>query len=358
VQPKDLLDDFQSLFGDFFGSATLSRHLSVTLEVSLVEIAHGAEREVELVRAFACEACKGTGGAPQAVWQGCEECDGTGGATETHGFLQVQSTCVVCAGRRGSWSEPCSRCQGRKQTATPKSVRVRVPPGVADGSHLRLVGLGNDLGDGQGPGDAFVRIVTQPHPTLRRDGDDLRARVYVEPALATAGGSVQLPWLTGSVSVKVPAGIDSDTDIRLSGWGCVRLGSEYSDPPAPDAPYRTSSATGRGDLVVTLTTQPIVVEAPHEVLGVRSDASFAEIQQAYRKLAMELHPDRRPGDPEAARRFEAVSAAYTQLVSGDEARLRDALEEHAPPQASFSRGAQAVAILLVVALAALFYILR
>lgn len=346
--------DFESLFADVFGmpKASPTHDLSMLLPVSLREAAHGAEREVELPRANVCVPCEGKGGAPDATWEECKSCDGAGVTRFAHGALSLQTTCQSCTGRAGRWSAVCAGCEGQGRTSAATRVRVRIPPGVADGTVLRLAGQGNDLGEG--PGDALLTVAIAAHPVLRRDGDDLLARVYVEPERAAEGGEIEVPWLEGSARVKVPAGLDVDVEVRLAGWGCVRAGCEYAAPPRDDAPYRTASS--RGDLVVTLTTQPIT--DPHQILGVTPGASLAELQAAYRALALAHHPDRRPGDAEAARRFQAITEAYAQLTSREDAMLERELARAQGPIPVRRDALILGALLLAVVLATVLALLR
>ena len=59
-----------------------------------------------------------------------------------------------------------------------------------------------------------------------------------------------------------------------------------------------------------------MIQDPYKVLGVRPDASDEEIKRAYRELAKKYHPDRNPGDAEAARRMQEINAAYDQIKNG------------------------------------------
>lgn len=100
-----------------------------------------------------------------------------------------------------------------------RSVSVRVPPGAHDGATLRLSGLGQAGLQGGPPGDLRLRIDVAPHPTLRRDGDDIHADLEVPAPTAVLGGHVVVPTLEGEARVSIPAGTTSGKMLRLKGQG-------------------------------------------------------------------------------------------------------------------------------------------
>jgi curved DNA-binding protein len=96
---------------------------------------------------------------------------------------------------------------------------VTIPRGVRDGQRIRLAGEGSP-GAGGGPsGDLFLRVRLRPHPRLRLDGRDLEVDLPVAPWEAALGAKVPVATLTGSATVKVPAGTSSGRRLRLAGQG-------------------------------------------------------------------------------------------------------------------------------------------
>jgi DnaJ-class molecular chaperone len=331
--PEELFANLGDIFGDLFGDRPPAAQVRLPLRVSLAEAAHGAERELEHGRKIHCTTCEGRGGPPGAVKETCEACAGRGQTTVTQGMFQIATTCKDCEGTGGEWSEEaCPDCHGRGARDMPGSWTVKIPPGVAAGHMLRLAGQGNDLGEG--PGDLLLEIAIEPHPVLRRRGDDLVARVLLEPDLALEGGELRVPWLEGDAVVRVPPGVAHETRVVLEGWGMVRFGEAYVPPPVPDSPYRSAASKTRGDLEVTLLTRAEPARDPYEVLGVESTASNEEIQAAYRRLALAHHPDRYPHDPAAQDRFAELGKAYARLMGDEETRIARALDDGvgAPPR--------------------------
>ena len=100
-----------------------------------------------------------------------------------------------------------------------ESVTVRIPPGVADGGQIRLRGKGGEGLGGGPPGDLVARIRIRPHPLFRREGRDLYVDLPVTVREAILGARVEVPTLSGTAVVSVPAGTDSGTRLRLRGKG-------------------------------------------------------------------------------------------------------------------------------------------
>lgn len=108
-----------------------------------------------------------------------------------------------------------------------KTIDLKLPAGVEDGTQMRLSGKG-EPGPG-GPGDALVIIQIQPHPFFERDGDDLRVDLPVTLDEALNGGKVRVPTATGAVMLSVPAGSSSGKVLRLKGKGFTRKDGSRGD---------------------------------------------------------------------------------------------------------------------------------
>ena len=126
-----------------------------------------------------------------------------------------------------------------KQGGHARSVDVRIPPGVKDGSRVRAAGEGESGSNGGASGDLYLRVRIRPHPIFERDGSDLRAKVAVPVTTAVLGGEAQVPTITGSVRLKIPETTQSGQVFRLKGHGMPHVGK-------PDE---------RGDLFATVEIQ-------------------------------------------------------------------------------------------------------
>jgi curved DNA-binding protein len=104
-----------------------------------------------------------------------------------------------------------------------KTLRVRIPAGVTDGSSIRLAGQGSQGMGGGPPGDLYLRVRLREHPLLRREGRDLRMDLPVTVPEAAAGAEVTIPTFEGPVRLRVPPGAQSGTRLRLRGKGLPDL---------------------------------------------------------------------------------------------------------------------------------------
>lgn len=107
----------------------------------------------------------------------------------------------------------------RLQLADGKTLEVQLPPGTDTGQTLRLKGQGLPGRGGAPAGDAFVEVTVEPHPIFSRDGNDILVELPVTLYEAVLGATINVPTIDGRVSVKVPPGANSGTQLRLRGRG-------------------------------------------------------------------------------------------------------------------------------------------
>lgn len=126
-----------------------------------------------------------------------------------------------------------------KQGGHARSVDVRVPVGVKDGSRVRAAGEGEAGANGGAAGDLYLRVKLKPHAVFERKGSDLYTKVAAPVTTAVLGGEAQVPTVTGSVRLKIPETTQSGQVFRLKGHGMPAVGK-------PD---------DRGDLYATVEVQ-------------------------------------------------------------------------------------------------------
>ena len=125
--------------------------------------------------------------------------------------------------------EAAAGAKKRLSLSPDSSLDVTIPPGIEEGQTLRLKGKG-DPGIGVGPaGDALIEVHVAPHPFFRRDGDNILLELPVSLAEAVLGGRVNVPTVTGPVTMTIPKGADSGTQLRLRGRGIHRRGRAEGD---------------------------------------------------------------------------------------------------------------------------------
>src|SRR5580700_82909 len=209
---------FSDIFGDFFGtgrgrSRSRSRRgddLRYDLEVEFEEAARGSEKVVKFQRLTMCESCNGSrarGGSEGA--RTCPNCRGTGQVRTQQGFFSISTTCGQCRGEGSIIADPCPKCQGQGRIRRPESLSVRIPPGVDNGSRLKLRAEG-EAGFGGGPaGDLYVVIHVREHAIFARQDNDVIVEVPVSFPQAALGADIEVPTLDGKVKFKIPAGTQS-----------------------------------------------------------------------------------------------------------------------------------------------------
>ncbi len=134
--------------------------------------------------------------------------------------LELPEPCQTCHGTGHLNARQCDACGGAGARKRAREIDVRVPPGVRDGSVIRLAGQGISGHRGEPPGDLLITIHVEPHAVFRIAGDDVEIDLPVVPWELTLGATVDVPVLTGSVSLRIPAGTSNEKTLRLrrQGW--------------------------------------------------------------------------------------------------------------------------------------------
>ncbi len=210
---------FSDIFGDFFGTG------------------RGRSRS----RSRRGDDLRARGGVEGA--RTCPNCRGTGQVRTQQGFFSISTTCSQCRGEGMIIADPCPKCQGQGRVRKAVSLSVKIPPGVDNGSRLKLRAEG-EAGFGGGPnGDLYVVVHVREHALFVRQDNDVVIEVPVSFPQATLGAEIEVPTLEGKLKLKIPAATQSGKVFRLKGKGFVDL-----------------HGYGRGDQLVR-----IVVETPRRL---------------------------------------------------------------------------------------------
>ncbi|MCB2187530.1 MAG: molecular chaperone DnaJ [Deltaproteobacteria bacterium] len=237
---EDVFNHFNELFEDFFGCNQSSQEAGgdqrAELTLELEDAVCGRQAAVELTRLVPCPACGGQGTTAKEPPPVCPACGGKGRTAPGPGFFKLPTTCPTCQGRGRRNPHPCLRCRGEGRVPRHCEICFKVPPGVQEGTRLRLRGKGDAGRWGAPPGDLYVTLHLAPHATFSRVGDDLIWPLPLHFAQAALGwrGEVPLPG-GGALEVELPPGLPAGHELRLAGRGVPHL-----------------KGGGRGDLVVRL----------------------------------------------------------------------------------------------------------
>ena len=221
--PRDAFGDiFGDVFGDIFGGGRRGRSqvyrgadLRYELELDLEQAVFGDTASVEFTTLAECDECAGNGAAKGSKPTTCETCHGAGQVRMQQGFFTVQQSCPRCHGRGQVVNDPCGKCRGQGRMRKQKTLSVKVPAGVDTGDRIRLSGEGEAGRNGGPTGDLYVEVRVREHAIFERDGAHLSCEVPVSFARAALGGSIEVPTLDGTATIKVPAETQSGRVFRL-----------------------------------------------------------------------------------------------------------------------------------------------
>ncbi len=223
-------DIFDMMFNGGFGGRGATRtgpqqgaDLRYDMQLTLEEAVFGVEKEITIQRWETCEDCNGSGAEHGTSVHTCEVCGGSGQVrraqkTPFGQFVNVV-TCENCGGSGKIIDEKCSTCHGQGRVQQKRRININIPPGVDDGSRLRVSGKG-EAGQNGGPyGDLYIFIRVLSHSRIERDGDDLRTHKNISFVQASVGADVHVDTLDGTVNLKIPAGTQPGTTFRIEKRG-------------------------------------------------------------------------------------------------------------------------------------------
>jgi molecular chaperone DnaJ len=221
---SDIGDIFTTFFGRTRGGgreqAVRGRDLQAEVSLSFDQAMRGAEVAVTVPKQAACTTCGGNGAKPGTHPVTCPRCGGRGLDQQSQGFFSISQPCPECGGRGEIIEDPCPTCQGSGLTLQRKRYRVKVPAGVHDGSRIRVAGKGEDGPAGGPPGDLYVAVRVAPSPVFEQRPDgNLEVHVPITIPEAVNGATVEVPTLSGTKKIRVPAGTQHGTVQRLRGEG-------------------------------------------------------------------------------------------------------------------------------------------
>lgn len=228
----DLGDILGNIFsgGDGFGGgrrrrsqASRGEDIAVEAEITLRDAYDGAKKPIRVARAEACDQCGGTGAKPGTSAASCKTCGGAGQVRSQRGFLVMAQTCPTCRGEGSVISSPCPGCRSAGVIERASTITIKIPPGVREGTSLRISGAGHAGFRGGSTGDLFVVIHLSKDPDFAREGDDLYAEAHLSVPQAAMGCEIDVRTMEEPVKMKVPPATQSGALFRLRDRGMPRL---------------------------------------------------------------------------------------------------------------------------------------
>jgi len=222
---------FEDLFGGIFGGRTArprgpqkGEDITYSVEIDLEDAIFGKTMQVDLEREVSCSSCKGTGSQPGTSPRTCSTCRGRGIVTAGGGGMQFSQTCPTCHGDGTVNADPCRSCGGRGTTPRSERINVKIPPGVDNGSKVRVAGMAGPGVQGGPPGDVYIVTRVRPHHYFERKGDNLYSEAKVTMKEAVLGEKIEVASKDGMVAVSLPQGVQSGQQLKLKGKGVPHLG--------------------------------------------------------------------------------------------------------------------------------------
>ena len=236
MDPTDIFSMFEDIFGGGGGGGGGQRggraggtrgsngrgfDLEVQVELTLAEVAGGAEKTIDYDRQDACDTCKGSGAKPGTAPVVCVQCGGQGRVAQQGfgGMFRMVTTCPNCRGRGTVVRDHCPACGGAGRQLKKRSVTIKIPPGVHEGQAVRVVGEGEAGEGGVRPGDLHCYISVKPHPIFTRHNNDIVCQVPISFTQAALGSRIDVPTLRGPEGLDVPAGSQHGEVFKLRGKG-------------------------------------------------------------------------------------------------------------------------------------------
>ena len=225
---------FNDLFSHSgFGQRRKGADLYYEMDLDLKEVLSGVEKEIFFTANSSCLTCKGSGASPGTRRKKCPECHGRRKKVSQQGFFSFSGPCSFCKGQGTVLESPCGSCYGKGVVKRKRTLNVKIPPGVGNGTRLRLKGEGEPGGaPGAAPGDFYLEVCLKTHPVFRKKGKDLLCSVSISYLQALLGVKKSLFTLTGSENLLIPPGTRHGDQLRIPYHGLPGLNS-----------------SGRGDIV-------------------------------------------------------------------------------------------------------------
>lgn len=239
---EDIFSRFGEIFGSdigdmFGGGRSRSRgrkspgqpgsDMKLRMELTLEEIAFGADKKLKVKKQITCDSCNGTGAETEDDFQTCGTCNGMGEVRQVHKTMLGQMVnvqpCPECQGDGRIITDKCSKCNGEGRFKGEETVKVRIPSGVSKGNYITLRGQGNAGRRGGQAGALIVLIEEKEHEHFERDGNDIYYDLVLSVPDAILGTQTEVPTLKGKAKVKIDEGTQPGKLLRMKDKGIQGL---------------------------------------------------------------------------------------------------------------------------------------
>ncbi|AJA93083.1 molecular chaperone DnaJ [Candidatus Nitrosopelagicus brevis] len=216
---------FGSVFENLFGgggrfSRSRGNDLLHECYITLEDVLHGKQIELDLKKFVDCPDCNGTGCKPGSSKSTCKDCGGYGQVRVRRNMggmiLESAQPCGKCQGSGEIFDDPCKKCQRGKVKGT-KHLSFNLPSGIDNGDYV-IQGEGESIPDGDN-GDLIVRVRVEPHKLYRRDGVDLYCDARISMVDATLGTEIDVKTLEKTQKLKIESGTQPNSILKIKSQG-------------------------------------------------------------------------------------------------------------------------------------------
>lgn len=229
---------FSDIFSQFFGGGGRTRSqsqygpqrgedLERSMTIDFMEAVLGTKKNISVEIDDECHVCHGSGAESSKDIEACDRCHGDGfinvDQRTMFGTMRSQQTCPKCGGAGKIIKKRCNTCNGRGRVKQTKTVDVNIPAGVDTNMSLKVAGYGNGGTKGGPQGDLYLNFKVRPHKVFGRQGDDIILETPITMTQAVLGSTIEIPTIYGDVDLKIPAGIEHGTILRMREKGIANV---------------------------------------------------------------------------------------------------------------------------------------
>lgn len=226
---------FEDIFGSFFGGGfgggqrraqsgpRKGNDRFMQMRIDFMDAIFGKTETITLEVDEQCSECLGSGAKSKSDIETCPTCNGTGRVVTQQrtafGVFQNESVCPTCHGSGKKIKNRCPKCNGKGYEHKRVKLDIKIPAGIQSGQQVRVANKGERGINGGLNGDLYIEIIVARHKNFVREGNDIRISIPISIVDATLGCEVDVPTVYGDVSLKIPAGTQHGTLMRLKGKG-------------------------------------------------------------------------------------------------------------------------------------------
>lgn len=235
---SDIFSQFSDFFGggggfeDFFQRSSeqqpqKSHNAFDEISVTLKEVLTGTVKNISFKKQEPCYECEAKGYPSDSDLASCDHCSGSGSHNHRNGFMNIQVNCQACNGNGKVIMNACSNCKGAGIVEKDRSIKISIPKGVSDGSHMRVPGEGSTSYIGAEPGDLMIRISIVKDNRYEARGPHVYSEKEISIFKAAIGGTIEEDVIDGTVKVKIPKGTQPNTTLSIKERGLpIGVGDE------------------------------------------------------------------------------------------------------------------------------------